>query len=65
MTELVKLIDIIRYEVSSHWLASYVSNKYLQGLMANYIVWRVTRKYGKYKRHIQLKNNLEQKGRNI
>ena len=51
--------EVLDYEIRSHWLASWISFKWGQDLLASYFVWKVKRKYKRYRQS----NEMEEKAR--
>ena len=54
----IEMYDILRYEVHSHWLASWISNSFLQNLMGKYFAWKVARKYKRYVSSLEIRNQI-------
>lgn len=52
----ISIKDALLYEIQSHWLASKVSNPFLQNLLAKYFAWKVGRKYKKYQYRMLMKD---------
>jgi len=51
-------IDILNYEVHSHWLASYVWFSWGQDVLSRYFAWKVRRKYKRYKASLDARDAL-------
>ena len=45
---LLSVSEILDYEINSSWIASKISNKYLQKLLGSYFAWKVRRKHNRY-----------------
>ena len=54
----IPIMDILTYEVHSHWLAARISNPLLQSLLGYYFAWKVRRKYRRYENSITIRNIL-------
>ena len=54
----ISALDAIHYEVHSHWLTGWISNRLLQDLMGSYFAWKVARKYKKYSNSVEERNKL-------
>ena len=46
--EIIDKNDILMYEITSHWFANKVSNKFLQKLLGHYFAYKVEKKYKRY-----------------
>lgn len=42
------------WEINNSWFAGYISNPWLQDKIASYYVWKVKRKYARYKRNYHI-----------
>lgn len=56
----MKKTDILAYEVRASWWAGYLSANWMQKLAARYFVWKVERKYARYKKSMELFNKVTQ-----
>ena len=54
----ITMYDILQYEVHSHWLASWISNSFLQDLTGKYFAWKVARKYKRYISSIETRKQI-------
>jgi len=60
MKKAIDRMDILDYEVRAHWLASYVSNVFIQDLMGRYFANKVKRKYKRYLYSIDSSNKINE-----
>ena len=56
---MIKLDDILDYEIRSSKWASCVSNAFLQKLAGKFFVWKSLRKYKRYKKSIELQQLIK------
>lgn len=47
------LNDCLNYEITSSWIAGYISNKTLQNIFARYYIWKTKKKYDLYLKHLK------------
>ena len=55
----INLKELLDYEMRGSWWASYISNPYLQSLVASYFAWKTSRKYNRYKRSKEFQKRLK------
>ena len=56
------LQEILDYEIHSSWFVGYISNDYLQKIIANYYAWKVKRKYKRYSKSLEFRKFLLDNG---
>lgn len=56
---MIKLDDILDYEIRSSIWACYISNEFLQKLSGKYFAWKCLRKYKRYKNSMELKQLIK------
>lgn len=58
----MKIQDFIQYEIRSSWWACYIGNPFLQDLSGRYFAWKTKRKFNRFKKSIEIQNELVKKG---
>lgn len=54
--------DLLKYEIYSAWWTGFALPKVLQELAAKYFAWKVTRKYARYLRGLEIAAQLVKAG---